>query len=60
MVSIQEDIGPAVVGTGPCVDTVAGGLGAETSAALGMSGTSVGLGVNTSDMPTSKLDDVGL
>lgn len=51
--SIQDDIGP--VGTGPCVDPV---IGVATGPDKG--GTNVGLGASTSDMPTSKLDDLGL
>ena len=54
--SSQDDIGPAVMGIGPCVDSINGDLGV----AFGRSGTSVGLGASTNDMPTSKLDDLGL
>lgn len=34
--SIQNDIGPAVVGTGPCVDPITCNLGAEAGVALGV------------------------
>jgi hypothetical protein len=57
MLSIQDDMGPVAMGTGPCVDPIAG---AGVGAALEWNGTSVGLGASTSDMPTSKLEDRGL